>query len=179
MEYDGLDLGEEFDIDVESMEIEERSYGVIPAGEYLMQLDKSEMKNTKAGGLMLAATFRIIDGDYENRLIFENFNLKGSEQAVKIGTENLGRLCKAVGAPTIRYPEAYTHKPFIGKVRVQQSKDPQYPDPQNRVVEYYPLDHAQAPEPPKQVGPRPAARPAQASAPASAGKSRPWDKKAS
>lgn len=44
----------------------------LPDGKYEVSLDSLELKASKAGDPMVAATFRVLAGDYTNRLIFMN-----------------------------------------------------------------------------------------------------------
>lgn len=183
MEYELLD---DIDIEVETMEFEDRNYDPVPAGKYMMQVDKAEVGETKTGfGKYIKASIRIIDGPCENRLIFQNFNyINASSEAQRIGREQLGKLCLATGIANINQALNLVGRPFIGKVKIEDSKNPKYPDPTNVITDFFSVDSEQAPEPPKQVGPKsasgPASRPASTGGPAKAAAgNRPWDKKAS
>ncbi|HMO94256.1 MAG TPA: DUF669 domain-containing protein, partial [Pirellulaceae bacterium] len=51
-------------------------FEAIPAGKYLAVITESEMKPNKAGtGSLLQLTFQVIEGDYENRLLWTRLNL--------------------------------------------------------------------------------------------------------
>lgn len=180
-DYDNL--LNDIDIEVETMEFEERNYDPIPPGKYMMQVDKAEVMKTKSGdGKYIKASIRIIDGPCENRIIFQNFNyINANSEAQRIGREQLGKLCLVTGIANMNQALNLVGRPFIGKVKIEKSKDPQYSD-SNQVADFYHIDSDQAPEPPKQVAPNaasgPASRPASTSGPAKAAAgSRPWEKR--
>lgn len=89
--------------DAESME-----FKVLPAGWYLAELVKSELKDTNAKtGKYLALKFRILeDTEDENgnevksagRFVFTNLNIVNpNETAVKMARFDLKKICAAVG----------------------------------------------------------------------------------
>jgi hypothetical protein len=71
----------------------------IPAGWYKVVMDSSEMVPTKDGvGMRLSLVFKIIDGQYTNRKIFEGLNLKNaSPVAQEIAYKQLSAICHATG----------------------------------------------------------------------------------
>jgi hypothetical protein len=71
----------------------------IPAGKYAAVITESEMKPTKAGtGSYLQLTFQIIDGPFQNRLLWARLNLDNpNETARKIAQGELSAICRAVG----------------------------------------------------------------------------------
>lgn len=100
----------------------------IPAGEYLLQVVESEMKQTKAGtGQYLNIQFEVITGPYENRRIFQMFNVQNpSAEAQEIGQRQLADLCLATGAGAIKDSNELHFKPFTGKVGIK--KDDEFGD---------------------------------------------------
>lgn len=70
----------------------------VPAGWYKVVMDKSEMKPTKDGtGQRLEMQFKIIDGQYAGRKIFEGLNLVNSNPvAQEIAYKQLSAICHAV-----------------------------------------------------------------------------------
>ncbi len=71
----------------------------IPAGKYQAVITDSEMKQTKSGtGSYLQLSFQIIEGPYQNRLLWARLNLDNpNETARKIAQGEL-----AIGRPTSR-----------------------------------------------------------------------------
>ncbi|MBF6949467.1 DUF669 domain-containing protein, partial [Acinetobacter baumannii] len=48
-------------------------FAPIPVGTYIAQINRSEIKSTKAGtGSYLSLGFQIVEGEYEGRMIFQN-----------------------------------------------------------------------------------------------------------
>lgn len=70
----------------------------VPAGWYNVVIDKSEMKPTKDGtGMRLELQFKIIDGQYANRKIFEGLNLRNANAvAQEIAYKQLSAIAHAV-----------------------------------------------------------------------------------
>ena len=67
----------------------------IPAGKYLAVITESEMKPNKAGtGSFLQLTFQIIEGAYQNRLLWTRLNLDHpNATAVQIASAELSAIC--------------------------------------------------------------------------------------
>lgn len=66
----------------------------IPDGTYTMRIDSVEAKETRKGDPMFKLTLKVIDGEYTNRLVWDNlvFNSKAMGRVKK--------LCGAIGLPT-------------------------------------------------------------------------------
>jgi hypothetical protein len=76
------------------------SFEPLPAGSYNIISDDVQLKQTKSGGEMLAIKFRVLDGEQKGRFIFENYNIKNSnEKAVQIGLSQLKSFIQASKAP--------------------------------------------------------------------------------
>ena len=75
------------------------SFDPIPAGWYQAIISNSEMKATRDGyGEYLSLTLQVIEGQYENRLVFARLNLKNAnDKAVDIARKDLAAICRAVG----------------------------------------------------------------------------------
>jgi hypothetical protein len=141
----------------------------IPAGTYLAQIIESNIKPTKNGtGHYLQATWKVLDGQYKGRLIFDRINVKNASQAAEqIGQKQLSALCHAVGVLRLQDSIQLHNRP--ARVRVVVREDEQYGDG-NEVKGYEPAGvqgmPAAAPQP-APFAPQPAfAQPAQPAAPA-------------
>ena len=77
---------------------------IIPDGEYTALIEKSEIRDTKAGnGRYLELTWRILEGDHENRLVWQRVTLENpSEKAVQFGKRRLSSICFSVGKEQIQ-----------------------------------------------------------------------------
>ena len=97
------------------------SFDPIPAGWYQAIISNSEMKATRDGyGEYLSLTLQIIDGQYENRLVFARLNLKNAnDKAVDIARKDLAAICRAVGVMSPKSSEELHDKPLMIKVKVR------------------------------------------------------------
>ncbi|AKI27783.1 DUF669 domain-containing protein [Moraxella catarrhalis] len=75
------------------------SYTALPAGNYIAQVERSEVKQTKDGtGSYLSLGFKILEGDYSGRMLFGNITLTNkNSQAQEIGRKQLIKLSTACG----------------------------------------------------------------------------------
>lgn len=100
----------------------------IPAGWYDVEVERAEVRDTKAGGSMLALMLRVIGPSHGNRVLWANYNLAHptSTMAVEIGHSQLKGLHTACGIPTLTSTDQ-----LIGArcaVRVSVKKDDQWGD---------------------------------------------------
>jgi hypothetical protein len=118
----------------------QRTNSVVPAGEYPMILVDSEKKATSKGdGAMLKCKFQIVSGEFQNRVVFKNFNLwLPSEQAVQIARGEFSELCRSVGVATPRDSSELHNKPVMCKVKIRKDKNGQYDD-QNDISGWKPI----------------------------------------
>lgn len=132
------------DFDTEQDPPSSNDFEPIPAGEYLLALEKSETKPTKAGsagnpGLRLAVTYVVVDGDYRGRKLFSGFNLvNDNPKAVEISKGQLSSLIRACGKVTCDDSEELHGIAFLGKVKVTPAKPPY--EAGNEVVGFKPAD---------------------------------------
>jgi hypothetical protein len=100
------------------------SFEVMPAGEYNLELTEAEIKATKDGkGELLKHTIRVIDGPYEGKLIFSNFNLQNANpQTMKMGNEAFKALRDVIDVPKPEDTDELCFKSFAGIVKVIPKK---------------------------------------------------------
>lgn len=85
----------EFNLD----EVEASTGGVVPKGTYLVQVEKSELADTKSGGKMIKVQFNIVGENQNGRKLFEQYNIANDNpQAVQIGLGQIKSLIMAAGA---------------------------------------------------------------------------------
>ena len=104
------------------------AFDPIPAGWYTAQVTDSEMKPTKAGdGSYLSITLQILGGDFNNRKVFDRFNINNKNPvAVDIAYKQLSALCHAVGILQVQDSQQLHGKPVQIKVSLKPaSQDPQ------------------------------------------------------
>ena len=143
----------------------QEAFSVIPAGQYIAQIEESEIKATKSGtGQMLKLKYRVLDGQYKNRIVFSNVNIVNQNpEAEKIGQRQLSGICHAVGVLQLQDTAQLHNKPVKIKVKVRVDDTGKYDD-QNEVA-------AVEAAAPGLVVPT-------AAAPAPAGNAAPWAKRA-
>ena len=97
------------------------SFDPIPSGWYQAIISNSEMKETRDGyGEYLSLTLQIIEGQYENRLVFARLNLKNAnDKAVDIARKDLAAICRAVGVMSPQASEELHDIPLMIKVKVR------------------------------------------------------------
>ena len=144
----------QFDSDQE----ETMDFTPLPAGDYLIQAEISEVKETKAGdGHYLQVEFRVLQGDHENRKLWDRFTLANpSERAVQVGRGKLAGLCRAAGRPQINDSAEVHGIPVMARVRVRPASS-DYPE-QNEISSYRAVEATKA-EPTKPNGGKKAALP--------------------
>lgn len=133
------------DFNTDEIPEDERSFDVLPVGEYPMQVIESELKPTKAnnGDEQLVLTLEVIEGPFTNRRVWDRLNIRNhNADAQRIAQRALADLCLAIGIQSLRNSEDLHFKPFVGKVGVKASKDPNY-GPSN-TVRYKPRGGAAA-----------------------------------
>ncbi|MBL8445650.1 MAG: DUF669 domain-containing protein [Zoogloeaceae bacterium] len=122
----------------------------LPAGSYIAQAIESEIKTAQSGtGQYVQFTWKVLDGQYKGRLVFDRINVKNANQvAEQIGQKQLSALCHAAGVLRLQDTMQLHNKPV--KLRLVIHEDDKYGD-SNEVKGY---------EPAGMQGMQPAAAPA-------------------
>lgn len=127
-----------------------RTYDPLPKGDYKLKCTEAEEKETRSGGVMIAATFEVVGGEHDGRKVWNNYNIhNSSEKAQKIGREQVASWAKACGKPNATSFDELLERPFTAVLDIEKGKDG-YSD-KNRIVGYV-LGSAPAPK----VAPKPA-----------------------
>lgn len=115
----------------------------IPEGKYLMQIDEAELKDTKTGGgQYIKAKFKVVDnGDYANRVVFHNFNIKNANpKTVEIGLQQVKSFLVAARAKDPSKLSSPTALEGLSAMcKVAQRHDPTY-GTQNRILSFTPYE---------------------------------------
>lgn len=168
------DLGFDFDPSA-APERTGGNFDPLPTGNYVAQIIESELAQTKAGtGLLLKLTWVILEGEFADRRVWQNLNVKNqSQQAQDIGQSQLREICEALDVGTFRNADVLHFRPatiYVGR----QKNDPE----RNEVKGVKRYGGAQAAAPARSVAPSRAAAPAPAAAAAApraaGGGSAPW-----
>lgn len=95
------------------------------AGEYLVEITKSEMKDTKAGtGQYLSLGFKCLEGEQKGNMLFANLNLVNpNDIAVSIAQKDLKKICTAVGKKSIEDSNELHAIPLKIRVAVRPDDD--------------------------------------------------------
>ena len=119
----------------------------VPAGWYKVVIDKSEMKPTKDGtGMRLELQFKIIDGQYTNRKIFEGLNLQNANPvAQEIAYKQLSAICHSVNVLVAEDSQQLHNIPLQVKV-ILKAATSQY-EAKNEIKAYKNINEVVAPSP--------------------------------
>ena len=129
------------------VEQEGSNFGLIPAGDYAAQIIEAVISQPKSGdGQMLVLTWKITEGDHENRLLWQPLCYQHSNQQTQdIARRTLKDICVALGVTEqVRDPEVFKFKPARVRISIESDKNGQFDD-QNRIKRVQPL--ATKPEP--------------------------------
>jgi len=162
---------------------EGNSWDVLPASEYVAHAVEASIQQPHSGdGYYLALTWKIIEGDYGGRQVWQRITyLHSSEQAQTIGRKMLKDLCVATGvAEQVDNAEVFLFKPVRIRLGIERDKQGVYAD-KNRISRILPLEaKSEEPEQPEQpakpVAATKVASAAKTSKPAPAGPA-PWHAK--
>jgi len=104
-----------------SDKLDDRS--VIPAGDYLAHIVKSEMKQTKSGnGSYLSLHFTVLEGEYKGRMVFTNLNLDNPNPvAVEIARKELNSICDACEMQDVTDSEELHQVPLVVVVKIKKA----------------------------------------------------------
>ena len=144
------------------------NYGApIPAGNYTAEITRSEVKQTKDGrGSYLSLSFKIIEGEFAGRLIFQNITLTNANATAQtIGREQMAQLAGACGILSLQDSEQLHGIPVGIRVAVETDKTGQY-EPRNTIKKFFPLGSPMHNTAPQGFAPQ--------STPTTAPQSNPW-----
>ena len=100
------------------------STGPLPAGTYLAHITESDVQPLKYGnGEGLKLTFEIMDGQFKGRKVWENLNIRHSnEDTQRIAQSQLSALCHAVNVIKLMDTAALHFKPVRINVTVREAQ---------------------------------------------------------
>lgn len=153
-------------------------YTPVPAGDYLVQIESSDIKDArKQGNRYIQLEMAIIEGPEAGRKLTDRLNLwNDNQQAVDIAQRSLNALCVAVSKMSIEDSSELHNIPMIATVKVDPAKPymkdgvEQPGSPSNSIRTYKP----RAAAPAAQAG---GFKPAEAAAAPSTGGGLPWKNK--
>ena len=118
---------------------------VIPQGDYdAVILDSKWEQTKKNNGKYLHLKLQIINGQYQNRIVFDRLNLQNpNAQAVQIAKATLSAICRAVNVLTPQDSAELHNRPL--RITVVCKTDPEYGV--SNEVKAYKSRHVGAPAP--------------------------------
>lgn len=124
---------------------------VLPAGEYLAAIVKSEKRDSKSGGgSYINLEYEVMDGPAKGRRFWSMLNLWNSNaQAVEIAQRELSAICHACGKLRVADTEDLHAIPMLVKIKVESSKE--YGE-QNRVTAHKAATATASTPPPAAAG---------------------------
>jgi len=131
--------------------VKTNSFAPIPEGKYLVVSDEAEIKSNKAGtGEMIAVKFRVIQGEHEGKMLFENYNIKHENQrAVEIALSKVKDFMLSAGAKSFVLNTA-TDLVGLKAVAVVKHRKDQNGETRASISYFKPV--GDAPEPAKDFG---------------------------
>lgn len=117
----------------------------LPPGDYPAIITESEVKaNSTNTGSYMKVKFVITEGQYTNRVIFNNYNISHQNpKAEEIGRGQLSALCLALGNPNASDSDQLLNQSCVITLGIRNN--PQY-GPQNDVKGYKPLQQMAPPQ---------------------------------
>ena len=120
--------------------------GPVPPGEYTVEAIKYEEKTSKAGNVFLAFEFKILGPSHANMRLWENFVITGSSNVGKARLKSFvssagGDVNQVLGSALVN---SVMNTPVNVVTDIEQSKNPEYPDPKARIKRFLPAKVAQA-----------------------------------
>jgi hypothetical protein len=107
-------------------DVEAQEFKPIVPGDYMVQVDNAEVKDTKAGdGKYISLTFKISTPGYAGRKLFKNFNIENkSERAQQIGLSELkGFMVTADMKPILQKPSDLIGRIVMARVRIGKNRN--------------------------------------------------------
>jgi len=126
-----------FDFDPNDYKEEANRFTPVPKGEYKLKcLEAEEFDTRSQDGTYIKAKFEIVEGKYEGRKVFQNFNVNNpSDDAQRIGRGQIYAWRVACGKPEANDTDQLIEVPFLGYVDIEPGK-PGYSD-QNRIRRFF------------------------------------------
>jgi len=104
---------------------------LLPAGKYKAQIVTAVVGPTKnAKGQAVNLTWTVIEGEFENRLVFQNILIQHeSQDAQRFGRQKFKDVCSACGITSpVTDLDVLLYKPCMISAVIRKDKEGQYPD---------------------------------------------------
>ena len=102
-----------------------KTFELIPAGDYPAIITEMEEKSTKDGtGMRLSLKIQILDGRYQNRTLYDGLNtVNASAVAQQIGRQQLKSICVALNNPNPQNSSELLNKALMITVKVGKDQN--------------------------------------------------------
>jgi len=136
------------DFNIDDYEASAPQTGPIPAGKYLAIISDTTEKTSRAGDRYVELTLQIVQGEYQNRLLWDSLNLwHSNEKPRNIARGTLKAICEAVGIKATDTSQL-CNRPLVINVAVEDNTYNGNTTKQNRIKGY---SKREAPAAPPQV----------------------------
>lgn len=140
--YSSSETIDDIGVDLSYVE-QDNAFEPIPNGDYLVQATEVKVARSKSGNRMLNVQFQVVTGRYENRRIFESYNIEHTNTKVcEIALRQIKSWVLAVGMTgnerlTMELLNQLCGREFIASIKIEEDKTGQY-EPKNRIRSYKP-----------------------------------------
>ena len=104
-----------------SFNVNEYSTPEVTDGEYKVKVSACDLKETKAGGMMVVATYEVVEGPCEGGLIFDMFNIYRDDTAGQIAKKQFAKFAAACGLDCVRNTDDLLNSVLYVTVKVEES----------------------------------------------------------
>lgn len=131
------------------VEAQDNPFEPVPAGDYKLALVEAEEKLTNDNsGSYINFKFQIIEGQYQNRYLFDMAMIKSArtdekmQKALQIAREKIASICRSAGKPSAQRTEDLYQIPVMASIKVKT--DPEH-GKKNEIKSYASAGVAQPP----------------------------------
>ena len=133
------------DFNIDEYEVSAPQTGPIPAGKYLAIISDTTEKTSRAGDRYVELTLQIVQGEYQNRLLWDSLNLwHSNEKPRNIARGTLKAICEAVGIKATDTSQL-CNRPLVINVAVEDNTYNGNTTKQNRIKGYSKRESPAAP----------------------------------
>ena len=106
--------------------VEDRAYSLLPAGEYVVMITESEVKESKtnASNSYLNMKLQVAKGEATGRVLYLRLNLwNNNEKAKLIADQQLKDIYRALNVTKVQDSSQLHDKPFVIKVKIKPDQN--------------------------------------------------------
>lgn len=128
----------DFNLNINDPDAQNAGFDLLPAGDYVVTLDRTEKKQTKNGKQYLEFAFSVIDGQYKNRKLWERFFIYEPEKpgSLVYAKRMIAQMLRALGKDSMTDTSELEGRNFL--IHVKVDKNAEYGD-RNVIQSYKPV----------------------------------------